>query len=101
MTCWEFSIPCTRGFAARAGIMPSLNLSLMGLAQFLNHDDKGIDQFLKRIGKFLNLLTLISFHQYYRNEGWLKSGVNSGLKNAALTCSSKMLGSCGWPIPRI
>ena len=33
VTCWEFSIPCTRGFAARAGIIPSLNLSLMGLAQ--------------------------------------------------------------------
>ena len=31
---WEFPIPCTRGFAARAGIGPSLQISMMGLAQY-------------------------------------------------------------------
>ena len=30
----EFPIPCTRGFAACAGIGPSLQISMMGLAHF-------------------------------------------------------------------
>ena len=30
----EFPIPCTRGFAARAGIGPSLQISMIGLAQW-------------------------------------------------------------------
>ena len=35
VTRGEFIIPCTRGFAARAGIIPFLHLSMMGLAQSL------------------------------------------------------------------
>ena len=37
MTRGEILIPCTRGFAARAGIIPSLKIRMMGLAHFL-HD---------------------------------------------------------------
>ncbi len=33
VTRGEFPIPCTRGSAARAGIGPSLQISMMGLAQ--------------------------------------------------------------------
>ena len=35
VTRGEFLIPRTRGFAARAGISPSLQISMMGLAHFL------------------------------------------------------------------
>ena len=45
MTCGEFLIPCTRGFAARAGISPSLQISMMGLAH-LPRDNLQFDNFL-------------------------------------------------------
>ena len=43
VTCGEFLIPCTRGFAARAGIIPSLQIRMMGLAQSLTNPNNYFD----------------------------------------------------------
>ena len=69
----NFIIPCTRGFAARAGIIPSLQIRMMGLAQSFSQKQFSWLKMLWIIGFFINIVEEKSF--LGENEKWVLFGI--------------------------